>query len=157
VIFSTSKDDEMNDILGLKMGAEDVVRKPFSRRVLTQRVKTVLKRVTEKSGASQKEDHIVIECGQLRIDTARYVCTWKSKPVPLTRTELLMMQALVGRPGVVRSRDALMDAVHGDPVHIDDRAIDVHIKRMRKKLKAVNDSFDMIDTLYGIGYRFKEH
>jgi two-component system, OmpR family, response regulator ChvI len=154
VIFLTSKNDEINEILGLKMGADDVVHKPFSQRVLTQRVKTVLKRVTNKSGSDQKD--IVIECGQLRIDPARHVCTWKNKPVPFTPTEFLMLQALVSRPGVLRSRDALMDAVHDEPVSLDERAIDVHIKRMRKKLKAVDDSFDMIETLYGIGYRFKE-
>jgi two-component system response regulator ChvI len=156
VIFLTSKHDEMDEILGLKMGADDVVHKPFSQRVLTQRVKTVLKRVTDKSGADHREDSIVIECGQLRIDTARYVCTWNNKPVPFTRTEFLMLQALVSRRRAVRSRDALMDAVHDEPVSLDERAIDVHIKRMRKKLKAVDDSFDMIETLYGIGYRFKE-
>jgi two-component system, OmpR family, response regulator ChvI len=156
VIFLTSKNDEIDEILGLKMGADDVVRKPLSQRVLTQRVKTVLRRVTDKSGTDQKEDPIVIECSQLRIDATRHLCTWKNKPVPLTGTEFLMLQALVSRPGVVRSRDALMDAVHDDPVSLDERAIDVHIKRMRKKLKAVDDSFDMIETLYGVGYRFKE-
>jgi two-component system response regulator ChvI len=156
VIFLTSKNDDMNEILGLKMGADDVVRKPLSQRVLTQRVKTVLRRVTDESRTDQKEDHIVLQCGQLRIDTLRHVCTWKNKPVPFTPTQFLVLQALVSRPGVVRSRDALMDAVHDAAVSLDERAIDAHMKRMRKKLKAVDDSFDMIETLYGIGYRFKE-
>ena len=156
VIFLMSKSDDMNEILGLKMGADDVVRKPLSQRVLTERVKTVLRRVTNESRTDQKDDHIVLQCGQFRIDTLRHVCTWKNKPVPFTPTEFSMLQALVSRPGAVRSRDALMDAAHDAAVSLDERTIDAHIKRMRKKLKAVDDSFDMIETLYGIGYRFKE-
>ena len=127
--------------------------------MLVQRVKTVLKRVTEKSGTDQKEGdaaNVIIECGQLRIDTAGYVCTWKNKPVSLTRTQLSVLQAMVSRPGVVRSRAALIAAAHHDPVFINDRAIDTQIKYLRKKLKAVDDSFDMIEALNGIGYRFKE-
>jgi two-component system response regulator ChvI len=154
VIFLMSKSDDMNEILGLKMGADDVVRKPLSQRVLTQRVKTVLRRATDKSTTDQKEDHIVLQRGELRIDALRHVCTWKNIPVPFTRTEFSMLQALVSRPGVVRSRDALMDAVNDAAV--SERAIVGHIKRMRKKLKSVDDSFDMIETLTGVGYRFKE-
>jgi two-component system response regulator ChvI len=156
VIFLMSKNDDMNEILGLKMGADDVVRKPLSQRVLTQRVKTVLRRATDKSKTDPKEDHIVLQRGELRIDALRHVCTWKNIPVPFTRTEFSMLQALVSRPGVVRSRDALMDAVNDAAVSVNERAIVGHIKRMRKKLKAVDDSFDMIETLTGIGYRFKE-
>jgi len=159
VILLASKRNEFDEVLGLRMGADDVIHKPFSPRVLVQRVKTVLKRVTEKSGTDQKEGdaaNVIIECGQLRIDTAGYVCTWKNKPVSLTRTQLSVLQAMVSRPGVVRSRAALIAAAHHDPVFIDDRAIDTQIKYLRKKLKAVDDSFDMIEALNGIGYRFKE-
>jgi two-component system response regulator ChvI len=156
VIFLTSKNDEIDEIICLKMGADDVVHKPFSQRVLTQRVKTVLKRVTDETVTDQEVDGIVIECDQLRIDIARHVCTWKTKPVRFTATQFLMLQVLASRPGVVRSRDALMDAIHKEGLSLDERAIDGHIKRMRKKLRAIDDSFDMIETLYGIGYRFKD-
>ena len=138
------------------MGAEDVIRKPFSQRVLTERVKTVLKRVAADLGPNGKEDHAVIEYGQLRIDTARYICTWKSQPVSFTATEFLMLQTLISRPGVVRSRHALMDAVYNERNDIDDRAVDVHIKRIRKKLRLVDNSFDMIEALRGLGYRAKQ-
>jgi two-component system response regulator ChvI len=149
VIFLTCKKDEVDEVLGLRMGADDFMRKPFSQRVLAERVKAVLKRVTEK-------DEIAIERGQLRMDTARHSCTWKNEPVSLTVTEFLILQAIVSRPGVIKSRAALMDAAYDEQVYVDDRAIDCHIKRLRKKLKAVDDSFDMIEALYGVGYRFKE-
>ena len=154
VMFLSSKDDEIYESLGLRMGAEDVIRKPFSQRVLTQRVKTVLKRVADDFGAEESEDIVVIECGQLRIDTARRVCTWKKQPVSLTATEFLMLQTLISRPGVVRSRHLLMGAVNKEPNDVDDCAVDVHIKRIR--LKVVDNSFDMIEALRGIGYRFKQ-
>jgi len=158
VIFLTSKDDETDEILGLKIGADDFLHKPFSPRVLAERIKTVLRRATEKPGSIQKEDNqtVVIERGQLRMDSTRHACTWKNQPVNLTVTEFLILQAIVSRPGVVKSRDALMDAAYDEQVYVDDRTIDSHIKRLRKKLKAVDESFDMIETLYGVGYRFKE-
>jgi two-component system, OmpR family, response regulator ChvI len=157
VIFFTSKDDEINEILALKMGADDVIRKPFSLRVLTERVRTVLKRAPQTSGADETVDNTAIECGQLLIDVARHICAWKNKPVLLTRAELWILQALVSRPGVVRTPRALMDAVHDRPTYVGDRVIAAaHVKRMRKKLRAIDDSFDMIETLYGVGYRFKE-
>jgi two-component system response regulator ChvI len=126
---------------------------------LAERVKTVLKRAVAESGTVQKQDsspNIVIERGHLRMDSERHACTWKNQPVSLTVTEFLILQAIVIRPGVVKSRDALLDAAYDDQVYVDDRTIDSHMKRMRKKLKAVDDSFDGIETLYGIGYRFKE-
>ena len=98
----------------------------------------------------------VLERGLLRMDPERHTCTWKSKPVTLTVTEFLILQALATRPGVVKSRNALMDAAYEDQVYVDDRTIDSHIKRLRKKFKQAEDSFDMIETLYGVGYRFKE-
>jgi len=98
----------------------------------------------------------VLERGQLRIDPERHMCTWKNKPVRLTVTEFLIVQALAVRPGVVKSRNALLDAAYDDQIYVDDRTIDSHVKRVRKKFKQVEDSFDMIDTLYGVGYRFRE-
>jgi two-component system response regulator ChvI len=158
VIFLTSKDEEFDEIFGLKMGADDFVRKPFSQRLLAERVKAVLRRRGGKEGTVWKETEAtkVLERGQLRIDPERHLCTWKNEPVTLTVTEFLMVQALAMRPGVVKSRNALMDAAYDDQVYVDDRTIDSHVKRVRKKFKQVDDSFDMIDTLYGVGYRFKE-
>jgi two-component system, OmpR family, response regulator ChvI len=158
VIFLTSKDDETDEILVLKIGADDFLHKPFSPRVLAERIKTVLRRATEKPGPIQKEDNpaVVMERGQLRMDSARHACTWKNQSVSLTVTEFLILQAIVSRPGVVKSRDALMDAAYDEQIYVDDRTIDSHIKRLRRKLKAVDESFDMIETLYGVGYRFKE-
>jgi two-component system response regulator ChvI len=157
VIFLTSKDEEIDELFGLKMGADDFIRKPFSQRLLVERVKAVMRRITAKEGPSAKEaDAKVLERGLLRMDPERHICTWKTEPVTLTVTEFLILQALASRPGVVKSRNALMDAAYDDQVYVDDRTIDSHIKRLRKKFKAVDDAFDMIETLYGVGYRFKE-
>ena len=157
VIFVTSKDEEIDELFGLKMGADDFIRKPFSHRLLVERVKAVLRRRTPRDDTAPKEtDAKTIECGQLRMDPERHACTWKNEPVILTVTEFLILQALASRPGVVKSRDALMDAAYDDQVYVDDRTIDSHVKRLRKKFKSKDDQFDMIDTLYGVGYRFKE-
>src|SRR6266567_2150509 len=157
VIFLTSKEEEIDELFGLKMGADDFIRKPFSQRLLVERVKAVLRRSTTKDGANPKEtDAKVLERGLLRMDPERHICTWKSEAVTLTVTEFLILQALASRPGVVKSRNALMDAAYDDQVYVDDRTIDSHIKRLRKKFKSVDDAFDMIETLYGVGYRFKE-
>jgi two-component system response regulator ChvI len=158
VIFLTSKDEEIDELFGLKMGADDFIRKPFSQRLLVERVKAVLRRVSPKDGPATKETDAIkaIERGQLCMDPERHTCTWKGEPVTLTVTEFLILQALASRPGVVKSRNALMDAAYDDQVYVDDRTIDSHIKRLRKKFKQADDSFEMIETLYGVGYRFKE-
>ena len=157
VIFLTSKDEEIDELFGLKMGADDFIRKPFSQRLLVERVKAVLRRVSPKDGVPVKEnDAKALERGQLRMDPERHTCTWKGEPVTLTVTEFLILQALATRPGVVKSRNALMDAAYDDQVYVDDRTIDSHIKRLRKKFKLVDNDFEMIETLYGVGYRFKE-
>ena len=157
VIFITSKEEEIDELFGLKMGADDFIRKPFSQRLLVERVKAVLRRRTPKDDAAPKETHAkTIECGLLSMDPERHACTWKNEPVVLTVTEFLILQALANRPGVLESRNALMDAAYDDQVYVDERTIDSHIKRLRKKFKSTDDEFDMIDTLYGVGYRFKE-
>jgi two-component system response regulator ChvI len=132
VIFLTSKDEEFDEIFGLKMGANDFVRKPFSHRLLAERVKAVLRRSGTKDGTVPKEIDAakVLERGQLRMDPERHACTWKNEPVTLT--EYLILQALAARPGVVKSRNALMDAAYDDQVYVDDRTIDSHVKRLRK-------------------------
>jgi len=152
VIFLTCKSDEVDEVLGLRMGADDFIRKPFSQRVLAGRVKAVLNRATEKDDSVDA----VIERGPLRMDTARHACTWKSLPVSLTVTEFLILRAIVSRPGVIKSRAALMDAAYDEQTFVGDRAVDCHIKRLRKKFRTVDDSFDMIEAPYGVGYRFKE-
>ncbi|MGB3810236.1 MAG: response regulator transcription factor [Parvibaculum sp.] len=159
VIFLTSKDDEIDELFGLKMGADDYITKPFSQRLLVERVKAVLRRVAPKvEGASPEggAEKIVLERGPLVLDPERHSCTWNGKPVVLTVTEFLILQALAQRPGYVKSRDSLMDAAYDDQVYVDDRTIDSHIKRLRKKFKEVDDDFDAIETLYGVGYRYRE-
>jgi two-component system, OmpR family, response regulator ChvI len=157
VIFLTSKEDEIDELFGLKMGADDFIRKPFSQRLLVERVKAVLRRFAPKDQSAPREsDAKALERGQLRMDPERHTCTWNGEPVTLTVTEFLILQALAQRPGVVKSRNALMDAAYDDQVYVDDRTIDSHIKRLRKKFKAVDSDFEMIETLYGVGYRFKE-
>jgi two-component system response regulator ChvI len=158
VIFLTSKDEEIDELFGLKMGADDFITKPFSQRLLVERVKAVLRRaaareVMVKGRAATVPDHRARQSG---LDQERHTCTWKDEPVTLTVTEFLILHALAQRPGVVKSRDSLMDAAYDDQVYVDDRTIDSHIKRLRKKFKAVDDDFDMIETLYGVGYRFRE-
>jgi two-component system response regulator ChvI len=162
VIFLTSKDEEIDELFGLKMGADDFIRKPFSQRLLVERVKAVLRRGGAKDvggTAPAKNGDLgqkVLERGQLKMDPERHTCTWMGQPVTLTVTEFLILHALAQRPGVVKSRNALMDAAYDDQVYVDDRTIDSHIKRLRKKFKAVDQEFEMIETLYGVGYRFKE-
>ena len=158
VIFLTSKDEEIDELFGLKMGADDFIRKPFSQRLLVEHVKAVLRRYACKDSSETKEADAakVLERGQLRMDLERHTCTWKNELVTLTVTEFMILQALATRPGVVKSRNALMDAAYEDQVYVDDRTIDSHIKRLRKKFKQAEDSFDEIETLYGVGYRFKE-
>jgi two-component system response regulator ChvI len=164
VIFLTSKDDEIDELFGLKMGADDFIKKPFSQRLLVERVKAVLRRFQPRDPAAAADptkkgtDAVarVLDRGALSMDQERHTCTWNGLPVTLTVTEFLILYALAHRPGVVKSRNALMDAAYDDQVYVDDRTIDSHIKRLRKKFKAVDPDFDMIETLYGVGYRFKE-
>ena len=162
VIFLTSKDEEIDELFGLKMGADDFIKKQFSQRLLVERVKSILRRSAPRDGTAPgttsepQPGKQLIERGNLVMDEERHTCTWKGQRVTLTVTEFLILQALALRPGVVKSRNALMDAAYDDQVYVDDRTIDSHIKRLRKKFKAVDDEFEMIETLYGVGYRFKE-
>ncbi|HWY16449.1 MAG TPA: response regulator transcription factor [Rhizomicrobium sp.] len=158
VIFLTSKDEEIDELMGLNAGADDYVRKPFSQRLLLERVKAVLRRAdARKNGAGTTEPRReALVRGKLGLDPQRHDCTWDGKPVRLTVTEFLILQCLAQRPGFVKSRDNLMDAAYDDQVYVDDRTIDSHIKRLRKKFKAVDDDFDAIETLYGVGYRYRE-
>jgi len=157
VIFLTSKEEEIDEVLALKLGADDFIRKPFSQRLLLERVKVLLRRATSKDSRGPKLPiENVLDRGDLHVDPERHSCTWMGQSVALTVTEFLLLQALASRPGVVKNRNALMDAAYGDDIHVDDRTIDSHIKRVRSKFRVVDGSFDMIDTLYGVGYRFRE-
>ncbi|MEO0679760.1 MAG: response regulator transcription factor [Pseudomonadota bacterium] len=157
VIFLTSKDEEIDEVLGLRMGADDYMRKPFSQRLLIERVRAVLRRreAAAEEGERGEADRAMVR-GRLGLDPLRHSCTWGGQPVTLTVTEFLILQALAQRPGFVKSRDQLMDAAYDDQVYVDDRTIDSHIKRIRKKFRSVDNEFASIETLYGVGYRYKE-
>ncbi|MDP6951617.1 MAG: response regulator transcription factor, partial [Alphaproteobacteria bacterium] len=159
VIFLTSKDDELDELLGLKLGADDYITKPFSVRLLIERIRALLRRVELVRGEDETEaesEQTVLSRGELVLDPARHLCTWKGDSVALTVTEFLILQALATRPGHVKNRDQLMDAAYGDNVYVDDRTIDSHIKRMRKKFRDIDTEFGHIETLYGVGYRYSE-
>lgn len=158
VIFLTSKDDEIDEVLGLRMGADDYVKKPFSQRLLVERIRALLRRQEVLSGdePTEAEASQVLQRGLLKMDPARHAVEWKGMDVSLTVTEFLLLQALAQRPGFVKSRDQLMDVAYDDQVYVDDRTIDSHIKRLRKKMRSVDNEFSAIETLYGIGYRYNE-
>ena len=159
VIFLTSKDDEIDEVLGLRMGADDYVKKPFSQRLLVERIRTLLRRQDAEKGvvpATETEETKVLQRGELTMDPLRHAVSWKGKDVTLTVTEFLLLQALAQRPGFVKSRDQLMDVAYDDQVYVDDRTIDSHIKRLRKKMRTTDSEFSAIETLYGIGYRYNE-
>jgi two-component system, OmpR family, response regulator ChvI len=158
VIFLTSKDDEIDEVLGLRMGADDYVKKPFSQRLLVERIRALLRRQEARATeASEPEAETrTLVRGNLTMDPLRHAVKWKGKDVSLTVTEFLLLQALAQRPGFVKSRDQLMDVAYDDQVYVDDRTIDSHIKRLRKKMRMADDEFSAIETLYGIGYRYNE-
>ncbi|MDF0542315.1 response regulator transcription factor [Sphingobium sp. H39-3-25] len=158
VIFLTSKDDELDEALGLAMGADDYIAKPFSQRLLIARIRAILRRAefsrTNSTPSEPAADPIIR--GRLEMDPARHKVTWKGKDVTLTVTEFLILETLAQRPGVVKNRNQLMDAAYQDDVYVDDRTIDSHIKRLRRKFRDADSDFNAIDTLYGAGYRFSE-
>ena len=156
VIFLTSKDEEIDEVLGFKMGADDYIRKPFSVRLLIERIRAVLRRADVVAGRDDGGGEPKIVHGELVLDPARHQCAWRGLDVTLTVTEFLILTSLAKRPGHVRSRDQLMDVAYDDNVYVDDRTIDSHIKRIRKKFKAADSEFAQIETLYGVGYRYTE-
>ncbi len=162
VIFLTSKDEEQDEEAGLAMGADDYIAKPFSQRLLLARIRAILRR----AGPSQESqpdlasalpgDAAILERGRLRMDPARHQVTWDGRPVSLTVTEFLILEALATRPGVIKSRNQLMDAAYPDDIFVDDRTVDSHIKRLRRKFRAIDNDFTAIETLYGAGYSFSD-
>lgn len=160
VIFLTSKDDEVDEAIGLRMGADDYITKPFSQRLLIERIRSLLRRQDflkkEANGEGKKDPEEKIIRGSLTLDEARHLCLWKGKPLNLTVTEYLLVKALAVNPGHVKNRDQLIDIAYGENIYVDDRTIDSHIKRVRKKFKAIDPGFSQIETLYGVGYKYEE-
>ncbi len=156
VIFLTSKDDEIDQLLGLKMGADDYITKPFSQKLLIERVKVILKRTALPTNENIGKNDSLIERGNLLLNMDRHECHWRNERIKLTVTEFLLLESLVNRPGYVKNRDQLMSAAYSDDLYVDDRTIDSHIKRIRRKFKAVDNDFNSIETLYGVGYRFNQ-
>ena len=158
VMFCTTKEDEIDEVLGLRMGADDYITKPFSQRLLLERIRTILRR-HEKIAANSNDPEAStppLVRGDLILDSDRHLCSWKDANVDLTVTEFLILQALAQRPGHVKNRDQLMDAAYSENVYVDDRTVDSHIKRLRRKFRQHDDNFEMIETLYGVGYRYSE-
>ncbi len=153
VIFLTSKDDEVDEVLGLRMGADDYIKKPFSQRLLIERIRAILRR--REASDSETDDKNVLRRGDLMLDPSRHLCTWRGRQVDLTVTEFLLIEALARRPGHVKSRDQLIDAAYGEYIYVDDRTIDSHVKRLRRKFKGTDEDFAQIETLYGVGYRYR--
>lgn len=161
VIFLTSKDDEVDEVIGLRMGADDYITKPFSQRLLIERIKTLLRREEMRakfSGRPEQEesDKDKIVRDDLVLDDARHISSWKGQKVTLTVTEYLLLKSLAMRPGIVKNRDQLIDLAYGENIYVDDRTVDSHVKRIRKKFRDIDPDFDKIETLYGVGYKYKE-
>ncbi len=157
VIFLTSKDEEVDELMGLRMGADDYITKPFSQRLLLERIRALLRRervAKEEAGPDGGEKPLTR--GELMLDPVRHLCTWKGETINLTVTEFLILKALVQHPGHVKNRDQLMDTAYGESVYVDARTIDSHIKRLRKKFKLADDDYGQIETLSGVGYRYKD-
>ncbi|NQV84072.1 MAG: response regulator [Rhodospirillales bacterium] len=153
VIFLTSKDDEVDEVMGLRMGADDYIKKPFSQRLLLERIKALLRR--QELAGQDRSANDILRRGELLLDKSRHLCAWKDMEVNLTVTEFLLVEALARRPGHVKNRDQLIDAAYGENIYVDDRTIDSHVKRLRRKFKAVDVEFAEIETLYGVGYRYR--
>lgn len=156
IILLTSKDEEVDEIMGLRMGADDYITKPFSQRLLLERIRALLRREQLRQQPGGTDPGAVLVRGDLLLDSGRHICSWKGKDVDLTVTEFLLVKALAQRPGMVKNRDQLMDGAYGESIYVDDRTIDSHIKRLRKKFRQIDPEFSQIETLYGVGYRYRE-
>ena len=157
VIILTSKDDEIDEMLGLRMGADDYIKKPFSQRLLIERIRALLRRreLDIEDGVDDNKDSTIVR-GNLMMDQSRHQCIWNGTPLDLTVTEFLLLRSLTYRPGHVKNRDQLIDAAYGEHIYVDDRTIDSHIKRIRKKFRTADPDFSQIETLYGVGYRYND-
>jgi len=158
IIFLTSKDQEQDEIIGLRMGAADYITKPFSQKLLNERIRTVLRIYQNRKSSNKKEDRPTnnLKKGNLELDDLKQLCFWKNEVIELTVAEFNLIKSLAKYPGVVKDRNQLMDAMYGDSIYVDDRTIDSHIKRLRKKFKSYDSTFDQIRTRYGSGYSWRE-
>ena len=156
IIFLTSKDDEIDELLGFRMGADDYIKKPFSQRLLIERIRALIRRAEANDDAPSGHHEEKLVRGDLILDPERHLCTWKEVPVQLTVTEFLLLRALAQYPGHVKNRDQLMDSAYGESIYVDDRTIDSHIKRLRRKFREIDNEFGEIETLYGVGYRYRD-
>jgi len=158
IIFLTSKDQEQDEIIGLRMGAADYIKKPFSQKLLNERIRTVLRVHTNRKKDNSNNHKIKsnFKKGSLELDELKQLCFWKNKIIELTVAEFNLIKSLAQYPGVVKDRNQLMDAMYGDTIYVDDRTIDSHIKRLRKKFKSYDSNFDQIRTRYGSGYSWRE-
>ena len=158
VIFLTSKDDEVDELLGLKLGADDFIKKSggFSIKVLIERIRVQLRR---KDNSNIEESKNIISHGKLRLDPSQLECEWNGEQLPdkLTTTEFLIVQELAKRPGIIKERSQLMDIAYREDTDIEDRTIDSHVKRIRKTFKKIDNSFSAIETRYGSGYRWNSN
>jgi len=153
VIFLTSKDDEIDELMGLRLGADDYITKPFSQRLLIERIRAILRR--SEAPAADDANSEILRRGDLVLDPIRHMCSWRGQDLTLTVTEFLLIEALARRPGHVKNRDQLIDAAYGENIYVEDRTIDSHIKRVRRKFRETDPEFSNIETLYGVGYRYK--
>ena len=159
IIFLTSKDQEQDEIIGLKMGAADYIKKPFSQKLLNERIRTVLRIHNNRINSDQtidRENNTNLKKGDLLLDDSKQLCFWKNNIIELTVAEFNLIKSLAKHPGVIKDRNQLMDAMYGDSIYVDDRTIDSHIKRLRKKFKSIDSEFDQIRTRYGSGYSWRE-
>ncbi|MCQ2914982.1 MAG: response regulator transcription factor [Alphaproteobacteria bacterium] len=154
VIFLTSKDEEIDELCGLRMGADDYIKKPFSPNLLIARIKTLLRR-SEPVSISSADDEVVYTVGNLSLNKTTHICKLGENEVSLTITEFLILEALIEHPGQVKSRDQLINCAYGSSIYVDDRTIDTHIKRLRRKFKEFDNNFNEIETLYGVGYKYR--
>ena len=155
-MFLTSKDDELDELIGLRQGADDFIRKPFSQRLVLERIRAVLRRHSTLLEDERDQKEPVINQGELLLDPSRHLCSWKEKSVDLTVTEFLILKLLARHPGHVKTREIMIDQVWGHDIYVEDRSIDSHVKRIRKKFKNVDETFANIETLYGLGYRYRQ-
>ena len=156
IIFLTSRDEEFDRVLGLELGADDYLCKPFSMRELMARVKVLFRRLSLERHPPDAADEKILEAGDLRLDLQRYTAHWKDRPAPLTVTEFMILHALVRRPGHVKTRAQLMTEGYPHDAYVSDRTIDSHIKRLRRKLTEIDPEFDGVETVYGLGYRYRQ-
>ncbi len=156
IIFLTSRDEEFDRVLGLELGADDYLCKPFAMRELVARVKVLFRRLSLQNAGSVAAEEEQLRLRDLMLDLRRYQATWKDQLVPLTVTEFMLLHALTRRPGYVKSRTQLMEECYPHDAYVSERTIDSHVKRLRKKFAKLEPDFDEIDTVYGLGYRYRE-